>query len=770
MTRFSKGWLAMILALGGCGDKAREVLGALAIDADEALLVTRTVGDEGQSFVELVGPETVRWAVETTPRVVGTRLGLVAAAADETRVYALAWENEGRADINGALLAFDRASGRLDWQRDLAFEGVPEPMVETLVASGGRVLASLSFAKRALFAFDAASGQPIWEARGEGHVETFEVGTARVLSGGASVEVREVGSGRVVETLARKGSECRVGERVYLLVGDTLRGVDLAGEDDTTWPTRGVAWLHECARHEGRVLVVGARAEGGLVVAAVGPEGLGWMAPLPGSGVASYAAPGFQVRAGDDEVGARWPLVLDDVDVDGRGQEIERYVVIDTSDGAILEERLGLGGLIRVTTSAGSRVLVGTSGGTTALLDGEGGAVTGWAGEVADFARGHIAAGHLWHVPTHRPAKGQAYVRGVIDLASGKLVAGSGLAPDGRGVAAAFPREGWVRFAPPGEGFSVSFPGRPQRTASPVKGPAGHETEMVQYVLDTPELVLIASVAPLVEQLVAHGHIDLALERIVDQQVNVPNRKLRAKSDAPFLGYPARDLLIDIGGAELNGETALMRARIVMVGTRMHLLVGVLASLPGKPGAPISESPALRRFFDSFTLAEGANLQAIDLWQVHRIEALGLALTLPAKPHVDTLTQRTAFGEASVLRADADSSFPAAGYTVQRVMRPAGMDGAQALKALEAWVLDNDGRPLRQVGRSKGAIAGQTAVRLEVAEADGTGRAFWALWNAGDAAYLARMTALSAETGAKEAQRFFDGISGISGFSGVSAP
>jgi hypothetical protein len=32
------------------------------------------------------------------------------------------------------------------------------------------------------------------------------------------------------------------------------------------------------------------------------------------------------------------------------------------------------------------------------------------------------------------------------------------------------------------------------------------------------------------------------------------------------------------------------------------------------------------------------------------------------------------------------------------------------------------------------------------------------------------MTALSAETGAKEAQRFFDGISGISGFSGVSAP
>ena len=240
---------------------------------------------------------------------------------------------------------------------------------------------------------------------------------------------------------------------------------------------------------------------------------------------------------------------------------------------------------------------------------------------------------------------------------------------------------GWRKLAPKGEGFSVDVSGEPERELKPVQGPQGHTSNLIQYTVASDEMVLIVSASPTVAQLVEHGNKELALDRTLATQTDVPGRTVRYKKKITLGEAVGREAEVDL---TLEGQAARLHMQLYMHGARMFT---VLAIWP-QPDSASAAPAGVERFFTSFALTgdESAVGAPIDLWQAVPVPELGLTVELPKKPTVTTTPDSDTFmGNATVVSIEAETSFPVSGYTIEVAIVPAAHASKSDDALLALW-------------------------------------------------------------------------------------
>lgn len=277
-------------------------------------------------------------------------------------------------------------------------------------------------------------------------------------------------------------------------------------------------------------------------------------------------------------------------------------------------------------------------------------------------------------------------------------------APDDPASPADTREGGWVRLAPKGEGFAIAFPADPLRELKPTRGPQGHTAELIQYTWSRDDLALIVSASPLVAQLVEHGDKDLALDRTLASQVDLPGRTVRYKKVTDEGDVRGREAEVDLTIADLP---ARLRMRLYMKGTLIFQVLALWPVVAGQAEVP----PAVDRFFASFALSDdvAAIAPAIDLWQVFPVPELGLSVELPKQPEVTTAATDTFLGKTDVTTMVAITSFPISMYSVEVATVPAAHVDKDDAALLKLW---KDARVAAYEGTAAPEVLGEEATEL----------------------------------------------------------
>ena len=151
------------------------------------------------------------------------------------------------------------------------------------------------------------------------------------------------------------------------------------------------------------------------------------------------------------------------------------------------------------------------------------------------------------------------------------------------------------KFSPPGAGFSVLLPGKPETEVQDLDSEIGKLTNHM-YLLEAPGVsyaVMYAEFpAPITDPEVARGMFDNARTLAVA----AVRGDVKSESEITLNGYPGRELLVS-----MPGGLGLLCARMYMV--KQFFYQAITLSAPEKNAETLKLREAeVKKFFDSFTL------------------------------------------------------------------------------------------------------------------------------------------------------------------------
>lgn len=237
---------------------------------------------------------------------------------------------------------------------------------------------------------------------------------------------------------------------------------------------------------------------------------------------------------------------------------------------------------------------------------------------------------------------------------------------------------GWVVLAPEERGFYVELPSEPSFELKPVTGPTGINGTLWQWnASDTVAgTTFVIAVAPLVQQLVDHGDLDLALDRTmatIGRQPAMTMTETRKITKDDIAGREA-DVVVSAQGDERHAKVQLFLAHY-----RMYNIIGMWADDAGKT--------QVEKFFGSFRFVAAAPEVPLDLWRTSTAPYDQVDVALPGRPDRSSWQRQTSDGPVDVESLTLLSSFPPALYTLNVSPLPEAVRADQS-KAAHAKLLD----------------------------------------------------------------------------------
>ncbi|MFO0745304.1 MAG: PQQ-binding-like beta-propeller repeat protein [Myxococcota bacterium] len=414
-------------------ERLTRVAATRALGGGEALVVAIPVGSEAQQKdktlqLALLGEAGVRWSTALPgDRGLLQTVGGPRMSADAERVYALFWASPGEsgAPRTVELSAYDRKTGARAWAHPFAVDEKSDfGRDEDVVADRGSLLV---VGGGTLSALDPATGAERWHVTDDGATPAgLRLGASTVaLVGGEGTALYARADGHPLGRLPLVGRVCQLGEALFGATKNKDEAV-LATFDPAT-PPRVVPNLslspQRCAQNAGRIVAFD-RTKAAAIDVAAGT--VAWMTRT------DLQRPEEVVDGADADVVDLGEIGVAQLIADPRHDGNGRWLTLDCATGTLGQrdgKKLG-------ATAVGSSWVVGQhlAGGdaTTArqvLFDRDGKPVAAWkAGDLQSLQLRpwSVADGRLWLVDPRRIASLDDVSWTVVDLASGKPVAGAG--------------------------------------------------------------------------------------------------------------------------------------------------------------------------------------------------------------------------------------------------------------------------------------------------------------------------------------------------------